>query len=130
MNKIIVFAAALSMATFFLHVIGGGAEVHAPMLESDLSLKLKAFASILWHFVSVVLFINSFVLYFAARHPAICGPLVLVVTAQYLSASGLFLFYGAARLGTLWVMPQWIIFSVMVAICLLGLRLDRRVFPA
>lgn len=122
MNRTIVFAGLLTFATFWLHVIGGGIEVHHPMLSSGMDHKLKAFASILWHFVSAVLLINSGALLFAAWQPSWRDPLVWSVIAQHTAIAVLFVFYGITRLGEIWSMPQWVIFLVINAICLTGLR--------
>lgn len=42
--------------------------------------------------------------------------------AQYLAYAGLFIGYGLAYVGTLWQTPQWIVFLLISALALVGLR--------
>lgn len=121
MNHWILTAAALSAATVLIHLFGGGPEVHDPLLASGLSVPLKAYASILWHAVTVVLIANSTALLVAARHPTAQPYLVLMAVAQYLGFALLFGVYGMTRLGSLMPMPQWIIFVAISALALTGL---------
>ncbi len=122
MNRWIAAAGVLSTATLLLHVIGGGADVHAPILQGNLSTLLKAYASILWHAITVVLVINSAALLVAAVQTGPRRIIVWLVACQYLGFAGLFIFYGIGRLGTLFLMPQWIIFLAISGFALLGLR--------
>ncbi len=122
MNKLILSAGMLSVLTLFAHVFGGGPEIHAPVLESDLPLELKAVLSVIWHAVTVVLVINSVALFLAAKSKGGEKMLVLLVSGQYLAFAALFVFYGITHLGTLLPMPQWGVFLLMPALALTGLR--------
>jgi len=122
MNRWILAAAIVSMLTFFIHVFGGGPEIHVPVLESSLSIELKAVLSVVWHGVSAMLLINSGALLVAARSSDYRLPLVALVSAQNLAFAVLFVFYGLAHLGTLLLMPQWLIFLALTGLSLAGLR--------
>lgn len=63
MSKSILLAAIISTITIGLHIVGGGKEVHEPILDANLTTILKAYTSILWHAVTVVLIINSVALF-------------------------------------------------------------------
>ena len=122
MNPWILIAAGLSSVTLLIHLFGGGSEVHQPILASDLSVLLKAYGSILWHAVTVVLAVNSMALLIAVRDRALQKPLVCLIVGQYFGFAVLFGIYGLSRLGTLLPMPQWIIFCLIGAVALIGLR--------
>ncbi len=123
MNKFILSAAILSALTLLLHVFGGGPQYLIPAWASDMTADQKTLYSVLWHTITTLLGINAVALVFAARstQPA---PLVLLVSAQYMAMAVLFFVLGLAHLGTLWVQPQWLIFSVISALALWGLRAE------
>jgi len=122
MNRWILMSGILSTLVIFLHVIGGGNDVHKPVLDSELSVLLKAYSSILWHAVTVVLLVNSAALIIAAMNSDLRHALVYMVASQYLAFAGVFIFYGLSRLATVATMPQWVTFIVIPAIALWGLR--------
>jgi hypothetical protein len=111
-------AAGLMGLTVFIHVLMGGPEVHDPMLASTLPIGLKAFASILWHAVTVVLVVFTFALYSLARKPN--WQLEATLGAIQLGFAALFIGYGVIRLGTIWPMPQWIIFAGLPLLTRIG----------
>ncbi|MGH1331689.1 MAG: hypothetical protein ACRBBK_12470 [Paracoccaceae bacterium] len=123
MNKPIFAAAIIMTATIFLHVIGGGEEVHVPMQAGGLSPFLAAFAAVLWHAVTVVLIIMALALFWLARHPN--RPLALALIGLMLGWSAVFILYGAVRLGDLWQMPQWTIFTTVPALMIWGLMMRK-----
>lgn len=125
-NKWLLAASAASMSVFLLHLIGGGVDVHAPTLASAMSDLLKAYASVLWHFASAALLINSVALYLAARRQPLRVALTQLVIAQYLAFAALFMLYGLTRMGSLTVMPQWLLFLPIAALALYGLRAERQ----
>jgi len=132
MNKLVIAAAALSLATFLLHVFGGGPEIHEPLLAGAPSAVLGAFVSVLWHFVTVILLINSGALGLAAVRPDWRKPLVVLVSGQCFAAAVLFLVYGWTRLESLVAMPQWLLLAGIGALAVAGLKGagDIRVAPA
>jgi len=121
MNKFILAAAVLSALTLLLHVFGGAPQYLVPAWASDMSADQKTLYSVLWHTITALLGINATALVFAARS-ARPTPLVLLVSAQYMAMAVLFFVLGLAHLGTLWVQPQWVIFSAISALAILGLR--------
>lgn len=125
MNKMISAAAALSLATFFLHVFGGGPEIHQPLLADAANVTLGAFVSVLWHFVTVILLINSGALGLAAARPDYRTPLVVLVSGQSFAAAIVFLFYGWTRLESFMAMPQWLLFAGIGGLAFAGSRRSR-----
>lgn len=112
------FAAALMALTLCIHLFAGGPEVHSSLQAALFDAGLAAFAAILWHAVSVVLAVLAVGLWVLARRhdPA----LEAMLSAIQLGFAALFIFYGLTRLGTLWSMPQWIIFSAIPALTRVG----------
>lgn len=111
-------AAALMALTVVVHVVMGGPEVHDPLLVIVQNPVLGAFVSILWHAVTVVLIVLAVGLALLSRKsdPA----LELVLSGIQIGFALLFIGYGASRLGTLMIMPQWIIFLLVPALTRLG----------
>lgn len=120
-NKTIATAGILSLALTAIHVIGGGTDVHLPLLESDASDVLKGFVSVVWHGVTVNMFICSVMLLIAAKIPKYRTVMTGLVIANYLAFTGLFLFYGITRLGTVFLMVPWIGFFIIVIVATVGL---------
>ncbi len=119
MDYWILSAAGLSFVLLIAHVKGGGKEVHVPMLESDMSRLLKAYASVIWHAVTAVLAIGTLALVWAAFGQG--AEMAIVIVGQYLAFVGLFLIYGVVRLKSIWVMPQWVAFLLISALAGVGL---------
>ena len=111
-------AAALMGATVLIHVFAGGPEVHAPLQAALPDPGLAAFAALLWHAVTVVLIVLAYGLWVLAgrRDPA----LEITLSGVQIGFAGLFLFYGLTRLGTVWDMPQWLIFLALPALTRFG----------
>ncbi len=119
MDYWILAATALSAVLLVAHVIGGGKEVHVPMLESDLNRLLKAYASVIWHAVTAILAIGTGALFWAASGKG--DGMALVIALQYLAFVGLFLAYGISRLKSVWIMPQWTAFLLISVLTGVGL---------
>jgi hypothetical protein len=111
-------AAILMAATTGLHVIGGGAEFHAPIQASSLELPLRTISAVLWHMVTVLLAIQTAALFWLVRHPN--GPLATLLVTIQIGFAGLFLFYGQTMLGTVWQLGQWTIFLALAALIAWG----------
>ncbi len=120
LSRITLTAAGLMGLTVFIHVFMGGPEVHDPMLNSTLTIGLKAFASILCHAVTVVLVVFTFALYSLARKPNL--QLEATLGAIQLGFAALFIGYGVVRLGSIWPMPQWTIFAGLPLLTRIGQR--------
>jgi hypothetical protein len=125
-NKVIATASALSLALTAAHIFGGGGDVHVPLLASDASDVLKGFVSVIWHGVTANLLICSLMLLIAARNQSYRMMLTGLVIANYLAFTGLFLFYGITRLGSVFLMVPWISFATIVSVAAVGLWVDRK----
>mgnify|MGYP000046819713 FL=1 len=127
MNRWNLAAAALMALTFCVHVFAGGPEIHVAIQGSELSEYLRAISAVLWHAVTVILAVFALAYLWLARHEN--RALALVMVATQLGFAALFLWYGATLLGTIWPMPQWVIFLLIPAISAAG-TLRRRALPA
>lgn len=125
-NKLLTAAGVLSLALTAIHILGGGPDVHEPLLESNASDVVKGFASVVWHGITAALLMCSVMLLVAARSPTNRTMLAGLVIAYYFAFAILFLFYGITRLGTVLLMPPWIGFLVIVVVAEIGLRVDKR----
>lgn len=126
MNIPILIAAIMSFISIFLHVFGGGVEIMIPIYESELSDYLRAIMFVIWHGITVIISINSVALFYVAFKSEYRKPLVIIIVAQYLLWSGLFIFYGITRLGELWTMPQWISFISISLLAIYGLKQGKK----
>ncbi|MEO9460461.1 MAG: hypothetical protein ABJE63_03110 [Lentilitoribacter sp.] len=120
-NKTIAIAGVLSLVLTAIHVFGGGADVHGPILASGLDNILKGFSSVVWHAVTANLLLCSFMLLYASYNKAIQTPFTLIVIAHFLAYAGLFIFYGLSRFDTLFVMMPWIAFLFISAVATIGI---------
>lgn len=125
-NKVLATASALSLALTAAHVFGGGVDVHVPLLATDASDVLKGFVSVIWHGVTTNLLICSLMLLIAARNRSYRTMLTGLVITNYLAFTGLFLFYGITRLGSVFLMTPWIGFAIIVSVAAAGLWVDRK----
>jgi hypothetical protein len=111
-------AAALMAATTALHVIGGGAEFHTPIQTSSLDLPLRAISAVLWHFVTLMLVLQTAALLWLSLHPERgLAALLLAIQAGF---AGLFIYYGQTMLGTVWHLGQWTIFLALAVLIAWG----------
>ena len=119
MNKLTLTAALLSALITAAHIFGGGPQYHEPVLASTWDAENKAIYSILWHFASLIMAINTVALLSAAlKHPA---PAVInLVALQSLAFAALFIFYGWQRLDTITLLPQWTVFLLIAALAFWG----------
>ncbi|MEP2980314.1 MAG: hypothetical protein ABJO86_12560 [Lentilitoribacter sp.] len=120
-NKTIATAGVLSLILTAIHIFGGGADVHGPILASGLDIVLKGFSSVVWHAVTANLLLCSFMLLYASYNKEIQTPFTLIVIAHFLAYAGLFIFYGLSRFDTLFVMMPWIAFLFISAVATIGI---------
>ncbi len=125
MSKYYLFAGIASLALLALHIIGGEFVVHRPLLQSTLSIELKAFSSVLWHVVTAMIAFNTAALFWIVRQQQNQKPLALLVTAQYGATAIVFMSYGMLRHGSLLPMPQWSLFLLTTFLILVALRKDQ-----
>ncbi|MEY1557720.1 hypothetical protein AB3Y40_18975 [Yoonia sp. R2331] len=113
-------AAALMALTTLIHVFVGGPEVMDPIRASTLDPLVIGVASVVWHAITLLLALFAVALLWLARNSN--KPLVALLLAMQLGFGLIFLGYGIADLGTIWPMPQWIIFFAIPALMLVGQR--------
>ncbi|MGR3760779.1 hypothetical protein ACUXV3_11710 [Roseobacteraceae bacterium NS-SX3] len=121
-NLFYAAASAVMAATAAIHVFAGGPEIHQPILDSALPDVVRSVGSVIWHAITWVLVLMTLALASLAQRPN--AQLEAMVAAIQIGFAVLFIGYGLARLGSVWEMPQWIIFSAIPALMLLG-RLHR-----
>ncbi len=127
MNIAFAISGLLMAATTGLHVFGGGPEIHEPIQASALEPALRAISAVLWHAVTVILIVFTVGNAYLAKFPN--PPLAIALIATQVGFAGLFIYYGMALLGTVWVLPQWTIFSTISCVMLWGLRADLKGNP-
>ncbi|SFU51113.1 hypothetical protein SAMN04488527_104137 [Aliiroseovarius crassostreae] len=120
MKRSMILAAVLMGLTTGVHVLAGGPDIHLPIQSSNLPADLRAISAVLWHAVTVNLTLFTLSLAWMVRHEN--RGLGVLLVGVLLGYAGLFLYYGATILGTLWVMPQWVIFLLIPAVMLFGMR--------
>ncbi|WP_270731905.1 hypothetical protein [Shimia sp. Alg240-R146] len=120
MNYWMVAATALLVLTNFVHLFLGGPEIHHVIQQSELAPSVRGVAAVLWHAVTVILAVFAIACAYLATHrnPA----LAYVMVAVQVGFSALFVYYGLALLGTLWIMPQWTIFLTISVVTAIGAR--------
>lgn len=122
MNKPILLAALLALFTAVVHVVGGGADIARPLLDSPLDLTLKFTLYAVWHGISVTLACSGIALLFCARRyqAAEARLLATAVSLLWISFGGVFLAIAAAypEHDLLFKLPQWIL---LLPVGLLGL---------
>ncbi|MBL4627521.1 MAG: hypothetical protein JKY00_05690 [Roseicyclus sp.] len=110
MNRLCL-AAGLIMATItVLHTVGGGTDVHQPLLAQVDTAEMQLYVSVLWHFATFALVTMTATLLWAAfDFPARQATAVLCAVLTT-GVALLFFGYGITRLGTIWTAPQWLLF--------------------
>lgn len=123
MNIPLLIATVVTCLTVLLHIFGGGPQYHDAYQQVLTSPELAAMAAVLWHAVTVCLIVFAAALAWLARHPN--RPLAIALSAMQFGWAALFVFYGITMLGTLWIMPQWVIFCAIPLLTLYGSRQPR-----
>lgn len=119
-NWPLAVVSALSAATLFLHVFGGSPEYLEIIRASALPAGQTSMYAVLWHAVTANLLIAAGAFGVASVRPSWRSAAILVI-AEFVAFAALFVWYGLTELGSLWPMPQWILFSVFAAIATFGL---------
>lgn len=122
-NRPALIAAGLFAATAAIHALVGGPEINAVVRVSALDPMVRAVTEVVWHAATLLFVVLAAGTARAARHP---NPAVLwIALAIAAGFMGLFIALGLARLGNLTVMPQWVLFGLIIAALTLGLRPQR-----
>ena len=107
-----LFAASIAMfATTLIHIFPGGAEIYVPLRASQLSTEVRSTLSVVWHGISIILFVFGCGLFWVSKqyNPALAG---FIALAQ-LGFGALFISYGITDTGGIFTLPQWIIFTAV-----------------
>ncbi len=120
MNIPITIAGAIMVLTTGVHVFAGGPEYHDVYQTVLPTAHLASMAAVLWHAITINLIVFAVAYFWLAQHPS--RPLMIALAAMQIGWIGLFLFYGTSMLGSLWPMPQWVIFSATVLLTIYGAR--------
>lgn len=108
MNFVLLLAAGLMSITVLVHVFLGGPEIMPSVRKASIPRYVRAVMDVIWHAITVVLICIAGGLFWLVWHdnPA----LLWVLCAIQIGFAGLFIWYGARQLRTLWIMPQWVVF--------------------
>ena len=121
MNAWLLAAGIAALLLDLVHIFAGGHEIHRPMVAAHWPEPAKAVWSVVWHAVTAVMAFGGVALIAAAFLPDHALALSVLPIALFLAFTGLFIVYGAMRLGTLRVLPQWAAFLFLSALGLIGL---------
>jgi hypothetical protein len=121
MKTTVILAAALTVITALAHVFGGTPEFLDPINDSNAPDFNKTGMTIIWHWITAVLCINTVALAVAGRNELYALPIGFMVILQFLAFGLLFAGFGIAAFGSLFVMPQWIAFFLISALTYFGL---------
>jgi hypothetical protein len=121
MNLWLLAAGMAALVLDLIHVFPGGREIHRPMVASHWPEPAKAVWSVVWHAATAVMALGGLALIAAGLLPDHALALAALPVALFLSTAALFLAYGMKRLGTVWVLPQWVAFLGISTLALVGL---------
>jgi hypothetical protein len=121
MNLWLLSAGIAALLLNLVHIFPGGRAIHRPMVAAQWPEPAKAVWSVVWHAVTAVMAFGGLALIAAAFLPELALALSVLPIALFTAAAGLFIYYGLKRLGTLTVLPQWVAFSVISALAVIGL---------
>lgn len=124
-NMWLLVAALLSFATTALHVVGGTPEIMSPLNASNAPLLSKGIAEVMWNQITLLLIVGGWVFWRAATHSKAPVELLLTIIALYSGITILFIASGIGLFASVWVMPQWTLFLVMVLLAIVGLARNR-----
>ena len=126
MNWWMMIAGMLSLVTAAVHVFLGGPEVNAPVQSSEsLARDVRATTAVVWHGITAILLLSGAAKVYAACSGRIRSAVVLIA-AQYVALVALFAWYSLSQFGSLWVLPQWTLFTVILGFVGLGLKYPAR----
>lgn len=124
-NMWLLVAALLSFATAALHVVGGTPEIMSPLNASNAPLLSKGIAEVMWNQITLLLIVGGWVFWRAATRSKSPAELLLTIIALYSGITILFIASGIGLFSSVWVMPQWTLFLVMVLLAIVGLTRNR-----
>lgn len=121
MNLWLLSAGVAALLLDLVHIFPGGREIHRPMVAARWPEPAKAVWSVVWHAATAVMGLGGLALIVAAFLPGHALALSALPIALFLTVALLFIVYGLIRLGTAWVLLQWVAFLGIAAVALVGL---------
>jgi hypothetical protein len=121
MNPWLLSAGIAALLLDLVHIFLGGREIHRPMVAAHWPEPAKAIWSVVWHAVTAVMAFGGLALIAAAFLPGQALALSVLPITLFLATAALFIFYGLKRLGTVRTLPQWVAFTVISVLALIGL---------
>ena len=119
MNLFLLLAAAICFFGAVFHEKVGTPKIAIPIMESDLDMRVKTIAKIVWHSITFSLGIYSIALiYFAITAPNLAA--CLIIAANALSFAILFWYCSRKFLGRANYFPHPWVFSIIAALSLYG----------
>lgn len=115
-----IAAALANVSIAAIHVLAGAPEIIEPILAASLADGVKGVADVLWHHVTGMLLLAGAACAWAARHPDWRRPVAILVGAQYMLISVLFVGFGIYWFASPWPMPQWVLFTATTVLMALG----------
>jgi hypothetical protein len=109
MSKSFIVLSVLMALTLGLHLFGGGPQYADPFWQILPDGDLRVMGWVLWHAVSVALAVLALAYLWMARRPSF--DLLLFTSLLQLGWAALFLTGGVVWLGSLWIQPQWVLFT-------------------
>ncbi|MDP3196813.1 hypothetical protein [Tabrizicola sp.] len=121
MNVWLLAAGVAALVLDLVHIFPGGREIHRPMVAAHWPEPAKAVWSVVWHAATAFMALGGLALIAAGLFPDQALAIAALPVALFLSTAILFLFYGIKRLGTVWILPQWVAFLGISALAVAGL---------
>jgi len=120
-NKYWLTAGLLNLLTFFVHLFAGQLDLVIPMLETDLDLEKGSQLVGVWHMVTIILLLTSYILISAGLGKKYHGNLELIKLISYLNLSFSLPFIISGWFYEVFT-PQWIFFLPIGLFILLGFK--------
>ena len=125
MNRPLLSAALLAAFTAALHTFGGTLEIEAPLLQSNMPIRVSLLLLACWHMVTAALIISAIALGLALRNPTAAHmAAVKLVSYLWLSFGAVFIAIDLIYAGPpmLLQLPQWVLLLPVGALGLWGVR--------
>lgn len=119
MNLYLLFAAALCLYGAMFHEKVGTQKIAAPIMASELDMRVKTIAKIVWHSVTFILSVFGLALiYMAVSKPDILA--IFIIASIDLSFAILFWLCSYKYLSKANFFPHPWVFSAIGALCIIG----------
>ena len=120
MNLWMVSAGVLSLLLIPVHTFLGGPEVLSPIVAGSFDPVVEGVITVVWQAINVVMLVNGLMLLVAAVKPRFAVGAGAITALQYLGFSVLFWVYGISQLGNVIDMSQWVPFSLIAVLAIMG----------